>query len=129
MTGDRSDFDLIGRVYEYFISELAGAEGKRGGEFYTPKSVVDTMIEMIEPTKGRVYDLCCGTGGFFVQSEKFIDAHQALADLCNTARSYTHHWRIWMAKMLSGELRVSFGTQPEQVVSQPPPKRGSIHEQ
>jgi type I restriction enzyme M protein len=76
LEGNRSDFDLIGRVYEYFISEFAGAEGKRGGEFYTPKSVVDTMIEMIEPTKGRVYDPCCGTGGFFVQSEKFIDAHQ-----------------------------------------------------
>jgi type I restriction enzyme M protein len=73
LEGNRSDFDLIGRVYEYFISEFAGAEGKRGGEFYTPKSVVDTMIE---PTKGRVYDPCCGTGGFFVQSEKFIDAHQ-----------------------------------------------------
>ena len=76
LTGDQSDFDLIGRVYEYFISEFAGAEGKRGGEFYTPKSVVDTMIEMIEPTKGCVYDPCCGTGGFFVQSEKFIDTHQ-----------------------------------------------------
>jgi type I restriction enzyme M protein len=76
LEGGRADFDLIGRVYEYFISEFASAEGKRGGEFYTPKSVVDTMIEMIEPTKGRVYDPCCGTGGFFVQSEKFIDAHQ-----------------------------------------------------
>ena len=61
--------------YEYCIGEFASSEGKRGGEFYTPKSVVDTMIEMIEPTKGRVYDPCCGTGGFFVQSERFIDAH------------------------------------------------------
>lgn len=54
---------------------VRGSKGKRGGEFYTPKSVVDTLIEMIEPTEGRVYDPCCGTGGVFVQSEKFIDAH------------------------------------------------------
>ncbi|WP_417272048.1 N-6 DNA methylase [Celeribacter halophilus] len=76
LSGTDEDFDLIGRVYEYFIGEFASAEGKRGGEFYTPKPVVDTLIEMIEPTKGRVYDPCCGTGGFFVQSEKFIDAHK-----------------------------------------------------
>jgi type I restriction enzyme M protein len=76
LAGNDEDFDLIGRVYEYFIGEFASAEGKRGGEFYTPKPVVDTLIEMIEPTKGRVYDPCCGTGGFFVQSEKFIDAHK-----------------------------------------------------
>jgi len=76
LAGNEEDFDLIGRVYEYFIGEFASAEGKRGGEFYTPKPVVDTLIEMIEPTKGRVYDPCCGTGGFFVQSEKFIDAHK-----------------------------------------------------
>jgi type I restriction enzyme M protein len=75
LEGTKDDFDLIGRIYEYCIGEFAGAEGKRGGEFYTPKSIVDTLIEMIEPTKGRVYDPCCGTGGFFVQSEKFIDAH------------------------------------------------------
>jgi type I restriction enzyme M protein len=76
LDGTSQDFDLIGRVYEYFITEFASSEGKRGGEFYTPKSVVDTLIEMIEPTKGRVYDPCCGTGGFFVQSERFITAHQ-----------------------------------------------------
>ena len=76
LSGKDDDFDLIGRVYEYFIGEFASAEGKRGGEFYTPKPVVDTLIEMIEPTKGRVYDPCCGTGGFFVQSEKFVDAHK-----------------------------------------------------
>lgn len=75
LEGTKADFDLIGRVYEYFIGEFASSEGKRGGEFYTPKSVVDTLVEMIEPTRGRVYDPCCGTGGFFVQSEKFIEAH------------------------------------------------------
>jgi type I restriction enzyme M protein len=74
--GTSADFDLIGRIYEYFIGEFASSEGKRGGEFYTPKSVVGVLVEMLEPTSGRVYDPCCGTGGFFVQSEKFIAAHQ-----------------------------------------------------
>lgn len=76
LEGTPADFDLIGRIYEYCIGEFASSEGKRGGEFYTPKSVVDTLIEMLEPTHGRVYDPCCGTGGFFVQSERFIAAHQ-----------------------------------------------------
>ena len=76
---DRSH-DILGRVYEYFLGSLAGAEGKRGGEFYTPRSVVRLLVEMLEPystaTKGgRVYDPCCGSGGMFVQSEKFVDEH------------------------------------------------------
>ncbi len=67
--------DLLGRVYEYFLGQFAGSEGKRGGEFYTPRSVVRTMVEMLEPFRGRVYDPCCGSGGMFVQSEKFVEAH------------------------------------------------------
>ena len=67
--------DILGRVYEYFLSKFASAEGRLGGDFYTPQSVVRTMVEMIEPTKGRVYDPCCGSGGMFVQSEKFLEAH------------------------------------------------------
>lgn len=67
--------DLLGRVYEYFLSGFAGSEGKRGGEFFTPRSVVRTLVEMLEPYKGRVYDPCCGSGGMFVQSEKFIEEH------------------------------------------------------
>ena len=67
--------DVLGRVYEYFLGQFAGSEGKRGGEFYTPRSVVRVMVEMIEPYKGRVYDPCCGSGGMFVQSEKFIEDH------------------------------------------------------
>ncbi len=67
--------DRLGRAYEYFISQFAGAEGRRGGEFYTPRSVVQTLVEMLEPHAGRVYDPCCGSGGMFVQSEKFIAAH------------------------------------------------------
>lgn len=80
LEGNSNDFDLIGRVYEYFIGEFASSEGKRGGEFYTPKSIVATLTEMLEPTSGRVYDPCCGTGGFFVQSGKFIAAHQGRVD-------------------------------------------------
>lgn len=65
--------DLLGRVYEYFLGQFAGSEGKRGGEFYTPRSVVRVMVEMLEPYKGRIYDPCCGSGGMFVQSEKFVE--------------------------------------------------------
>ncbi|MDR2260487.1 MAG: type I restriction-modification system subunit M [Azoarcus sp.] len=71
---DRSK-DVLGRVYEYFLGQFAGAEGKRGGEFYTPRSVVRTLVEMLEPYTGRVYDPCCGSGGMFVQSEKFVAGH------------------------------------------------------
>jgi type I restriction enzyme M protein len=67
--------DILGRVYEYFLGKFANAEGKAGGEFYTPQSVVKLLVEMIEPYKGRVYDPCCGSGGMFVQSEKFVEAH------------------------------------------------------
>ena len=67
--------DILGRVYEYFLGQFAGAEGKRGGEFYTPRSVVRVLVEMLEPYQGRVYDPCCGSGGMFVQSEKFVQEH------------------------------------------------------
>ncbi len=67
--------DVLGRVYEYFLTRFAGAEGKGGGEFYTPQSVVQLLVEMLEPYKGRVYDPCCGSGGMFVQSEKFVEKH------------------------------------------------------
>ncbi len=67
--------DVLGRVYEYFLSQFAGAEGKKGGEFYTPRPVVKLLVEMIEPYHGRVYDPCCGSAGMFVQSVEFIRAH------------------------------------------------------
>jgi len=67
--------DILGRVYEYFLSQFATAEGKKGGQFYTPRCVVKVLVEMIEPYKGRVFDPCCGSGGMFVQSEKFVEAH------------------------------------------------------
>ncbi|MBU0648162.1 type I restriction-modification system subunit M [Patescibacteria group bacterium] len=68
--------DILGRVYEYFLGEFASAEGKKGGQFYTPKSIVKLLVEMIEPYSGRVYDPCCGSGGMFVMSDKFVHEHQ-----------------------------------------------------
>ncbi len=67
--------DVLGRVYEYFLSQFASAEGKKGGEFYTPRCVVKLLVEMLEPYQGRVYDPCCGSSGMFVQSVEFIRAH------------------------------------------------------
>src|SRR3989454_2244555 len=67
--------DILGRVYEYFLSQFASAEGKKGGQFYTPQSVVQLLVEMLAPYKGRIFDPCCGSGGMFVQSEKFVAAH------------------------------------------------------
>ena len=72
---DNRSKDILGRVYEYFLSQFASAEGKKGGEFYTPRCVVRLLVEMIEPFRGRVYDPCCGSSGMFVQSEEFIKEH------------------------------------------------------
>ncbi len=67
--------DILGRVYEYFLTQFASAEGKNGGQFYTPQCVVRTLVEMLAPYKGRIYDPACGSGGMFVQSEKFVESH------------------------------------------------------
>jgi type I restriction enzyme M protein len=72
--------DLLGEVYEYFLGQFASAEGKKGGQFYTPASVVKVLVEVLAPHQGRVYDPCCGSGGMFVQSEKFIEAHGGKVD-------------------------------------------------
>ena len=78
--GSESSQDVLGRVYEYFLGQFASAEGKKGGQFYTPESIVKTLVYMLRPFKGRVYDPCCGSGGMFVQSEKFIEAHSGKLD-------------------------------------------------
>jgi type I restriction enzyme M protein len=91
--------DILGRVYEYFLSQFASAEGKKGGQFYTPSHVVRILVEMLAPYKGRVYDPCCGSGGMFVSSEKFIEAHSGkLGDISiyGQESNYTT-WRL--AKM------------------------------
>jgi type I restriction enzyme M protein len=74
-SAEHREKDLLGRVYEYFLGKFASQEGKGGGEFYTPRSVVKILVEMIEPYKGRIYDPCFGSGGMFVQSENFVEAH------------------------------------------------------
>lgn len=80
LAGTPADFDLIGRVYEYCIGQFAAPEGKRGWKFYTPKAMVEILIGMTEPMQGRLYDPCYSTRGFFVQSEKFLKAHQGNPD-------------------------------------------------
>ncbi len=79
-TSENRAKDVLGRVYEYFLSQFASAEGKKGGEFYTPPSVVQVLVAMLAPYKGRVYDPCNGSGGMFVQSEKFVQAHGGKLD-------------------------------------------------
>jgi type I restriction enzyme M protein len=82
--------DTLGRVYEYFLARFASAEGKSGGQFYTPSHVVRVLVEVLAPYKGRVYDPCCGSGCMFVQSEKFIEAHAGkIGDISIYARSPT----------------------------------------
>jgi len=91
--------DVLGRVYEYFLSQFASAEGKKGGQFYTPSRVVRVLVEMLAPYKGRVYDPCCGSGGMFVSSEKFIEAHSGrLGDISIYGQEFNYTtWRL--AKM------------------------------
>lgn len=96
---DNRSKDILGRVYEYFLSRFASAEGKKGGQFYTPRCVVQVLVEMLAPYKGRVYDPCCGSGGMFVQSEKFVEAHGGrLGDISIYGQESNHTtWRL--AKM------------------------------
>ena len=88
---EMTEEDLVGRVYEYFLGKFAASEGKGGGEFYTPKSIVALIAEMIEPYKGKIYDCCCGSGGMFVQSLKFIDSHNGnKKDISIYGQEYTN---------------------------------------
>jgi type I restriction enzyme M protein len=96
--GDRESRskDILGRVYEYFLGQFADAEGKKGGQFYTPRSIVQLLVAMIEPFKGRVLDPCCGSGGMFIQSEKFVKAHQGRLDDINVYGQESNQttWRL-----------------------------------
>src|SRR5687767_4358059 len=96
--GDRESRskDILGRVYEYFLSQFASAEGKKGGEFYTPRCVVRLLVEMLAPYKGRVFDPCCGSGGMFVSSEKFIEEHGGkIGDISVFGQESNHTtWRL-----------------------------------
>lgn len=82
--------DLIGKVYEYFIGEFANSEGKRGGEYFTPASIVRTLVAMLEPTQGVVFDPCCGSGGMFVQSDVFIGHSHQLSFVGQESKDFTY---------------------------------------
>ncbi|MFC3862538.1 type I restriction-modification system subunit M [Deinococcus antarcticus] len=92
----KAESDLLGRVYQYMLGRFAAAEGKLGGEFYTPDSVVQTLVEMLAPYKGRVYDPACGSGGMFVQSEKFVEAHKGrIGDIAIYGQESNHTtWKL-----------------------------------
>jgi type I restriction enzyme M protein len=96
---EHKDTATLGRVYEYFLSKFASAEGKGGGEFYTPTSVVRLLVEMLEPYQGRVYDPCCGSGGMFIQSLKFIQAHDGRRDQVTIYGQESNYTTWRMAKM------------------------------
>jgi len=93
--------DLLGRVYEYFIGQFADAEGKKGGQFYTPRCIVRLLVEMIEPFEGRVFDPCCGSGGMFIQSRAFIEAHQGRVEGISIygQESNPTTWRLCMMNL------------------------------
>ncbi|MFW6012454.1 MAG: type I restriction-modification system subunit M [bacterium] len=106
--------DVLGRVYEYFLSRFASAEGKGGGEFYTPQSVVRVLVEMIEPFRGRVYDPCFGSGGMFVQSVKFIEAHGGQRDqisIYGQESNYTT-WRLGRMNLAIRGIEADLGSKP-----------------
>ncbi|MDB5985072.1 MAG: restriction endonuclease subunit [Nevskia sp.] len=113
--GDRREArDLLGRVYEYFLGKFASAEGKLGGEFYTPRSVVRVLVEMLEPYEGRVYDPCCGSAGMFVQSESFVEAHGGLrTDISIFGQeSNPTTWRLAHMNLAIRGIEANLGPQP-----------------
>lgn len=105
--------DLLGRVYEYFLGQFAGKEGKKAGEFYTPRHIVRLLVEMIEPYKGRVYDPCCGSSGMFVQSEAFIRAHGGrLGDISIFGQeSNATTWRLAKMNLAIRGIEANLGDQ------------------
>jgi len=103
--------DILGRVYEYFIGQFAAAEGKKGGQFYTPSGVVELLVRMIEPYKGRVFDPCCGSGGMFVQSEKFVAVHGGGRDDISIygQESNPQTWRLAKMNLAIRGITVNLG--------------------
>lgn len=106
--------DILGHVYEYFLGQFASAEGKKGGQFYTPKAIVTLIVEMLQPYKGRVYDPAMGSGGFFVQSENFIKQHAGkIDDISVYGQEYNHTtWQLAAMNMAIRGIDFNFGGQP-----------------
>ena len=115
MADNGSSQDVLGRVYEYFLDKFAGAEGKGGGQFYTPTSIVKLLVKMIEPYKGRVYDPCCGSGGMFVQSKKFIKNHQGkIKDLSVYGQeSNPTTWKLCKMNLAIRSIENDLGGKPD----------------
>jgi type I restriction enzyme M protein len=109
-----SSKDILGHVYEYFLGQFALAEGKKGGQFYTPKAIVSLIVQMLEPYKGRVYDPAMGSGGFFVQSEQFITAHKGkIGDVSIYGQEYNHTtWQLAAMNMAIRGIDFNFGKEP-----------------
>ncbi|MFZ6746759.1 type I restriction-modification system subunit M [Undibacterium sp. JH2W] len=109
-----SSKDILGHVYEYFLGQFALAEGKKGGQFYTPKSIVSLIVQMMEPYKGRVYDPAMGSGGFFVQSEHFITAHKGkIGDVSIYGQEANHTtWQLAAMNMAIRGIDFNFGKEP-----------------
>jgi len=113
--GERSKArDMLGRVYEYFLRKFAQAEGKLGGEFFTPRSIVRLLVEMLEPYEGRVYDPCCGSAGMFVQSERFVEAHGGLKTNLSIfgQESNPTTWRLAHMNLAIHGIEANLGSQP-----------------
>ena len=106
--------DILGRVYEYFLGQFASAEGKKGGQFYTPRCVVRVLVEMLAPYKGRVFDPCCGSGGMFVQSEKFVEAHGGrVGDIAVYGQESNHtRWRLAKMNLAIRGIDANLGPEP-----------------
>ena len=113
-TGTLNSKDILGHVYEYFLGQFASAEGKKGGQFYTPKAIVSLIVEMLQPYKGRVYDPAMGSGGFFVQSENFIKEHRGkIDDISVYGQEYNHTtWQLAAMNMAIRGIDFNFGVQP-----------------
>ena len=117
--------DILGHVYEYFLGQFASAEGKKGGQFYTPKSVVNLIVECLEPYEGRVYDPAMGSGGFFVSSEKFIEAHSDQKHVDEAKRKISLYgqesnpttWRLSAMNMAIRGIDFNFGKEPADTFS------------
>ena len=106
--------DVLGQIYEYFLGQFASAEGKRGGQFYTPASIVKTLVAVLAPHSGKVYDPCCGSGGMFVQSEKFIEAHGGkLGDVSIYGQeSNPTTWRLAAMNLAIRGIEFNLGREP-----------------
>mgnify|MGYP003347905812 CR=1 FL=1 len=111
---DQRSGDVLGEVYEYFLGQFASAEGKKGGQFYTPAHVVKTLVAVLAPHKGRIYDPCCGSGGMFVQSEKFIQAHGGKRDDASIygQESNPTTWRLAAMNLAIRGFAADLGQEP-----------------